>query len=154
MHYISHHLFAPSVSGLSTTQAAVPQPLIAVQGRQIFDSRGNPTVEVDVVTADGTFRAAVPSGASTGKTLPCRAPLPHLRQAINQAQHNAGIYEAMERRDGGSAYVGKGVLGAVSAVNDILGPALIGRDVTAQAEIDTYMVRTWFYSIQTSICHV
>jgi enolase len=46
----------------------------------------------------------------------------------------------MERRDGGSAYVGKGVLGAVSAVNDILGPALIGRDVTAQAEIDTYMV--------------
>ncbi|PKI72530.1 hypothetical protein CRG98_007052, partial [Punica granatum] len=75
-----------------------------VKARQIFDSRGNPTVETDVTLDDGTFaRAAVPSGASTG------------------------IYEALELRDGGSEYLGKGVSKAVENVNTIIGPALVGK---------------------------
>ncbi|KAF4352041.1 hypothetical protein G4B88_027506 [Cannabis sativa] len=80
-----------------------------VKARQIFDSRGNPTVEVDVILSDGTLaRAAVPSGAST---------------------------------DGGSDYLGKGVLKAVENVNSIIGPALIGKDPTEQTKIDNYMVQ-------------
>ncbi|CAN6342574.1 unnamed protein product [Urochloa humidicola] len=79
----------------------------SVKARQIFDSRGNPTVEVDVCCSDGTFaRAAVPSGASTG------------------------VYEALELRDGGSDYLGKGVSKAVNNVNSIIGPALVGKDKT------------------------
>ncbi|KAG5558437.1 hypothetical protein RHGRI_008390 [Rhododendron griersonianum] len=90
----------------------------AVKARQIFDSRGNPTVEVDVTLDDGTLaRAAVPSGASTG------------------------IYEALELRDGGSDYLGKGVLKAVDNVNSIIGPALIGKDPTEQTQIDNFMVQ-------------
>ncbi|CAN6166480.1 unnamed protein product, partial [Urochloa humidicola] len=78
--------------------------ITSVKARQIFDSRGNPTVEVDVGLSDGSFaRAAVPSGASTG------------------------IYEALELRDGGSDYLGKGVLKAVNNVNSIIGPAIIGK---------------------------
>lgn len=89
-----------------------------VKGRQIFDSRGNPTVEVDVILSDGSLaRAAVPSGASTG------------------------IYEALELRDGGSEYLGKGVLKAVENVNTIIGPALVGKDPTEQTKIDNYMVQ-------------
>eukprot|EP00257_Ricinus_communis_P027213 XP_025014627.1 enolase isoform X1 [Ricinus communis] len=89
-----------------------------VKARQIFDSRGNPTVEVDVILSDGTLaRAAVPSGASTG------------------------IYEALELRDGGSDYLGKGVLKAVENVNSIIGPALIGKDPTEQTQIDNFMVQ-------------
>ncbi|BBG98251.1 Enolase [Prunus dulcis] len=85
-----------------------------VKARQIFDSRGNPTVEVDVTLFDGTYaRAAVPSGASTG------------------------IYEALELRDGGSIILGK----AVENVNSIIGPALIGKDPTEQTKIDNYMVQ-------------
>ena len=77
-------------------------PIKAVKARQIFDSRGNPTVEVDLTTDKGLFRAAVPSGASTG------------------------IYEALELRDGDKAnYHGKGVSKAVSNVNDIIAPALV-----------------------------
>ncbi|KAK8485949.1 hypothetical protein V6N11_063562 [Hibiscus sabdariffa] len=90
----------------------------SVKARQIFDSRGNPTVEVDVTLSDGTVaRAAVPSGASTG------------------------IYEALELRDGGSDYLGKGVLKAVENVNTIIGPALVGKDPTEQAKIDNFMVQ-------------
>ncbi|RLN30016.1 enolase 2 [Panicum miliaceum] len=90
----------------------------SVKARQIFDSRGNPTVEVDVCCSDGTFaRAAVPSGASTG------------------------VYEALELRDGGSDYLGKGVSKAVNNVNSIIGPALVGKDPTAQTEIDNFMVQ-------------
>jgi len=90
---------------------------VSVKARQIFDSRGNPTVEVDVCCSDGTFaRAAVPSGASTG------------------------VYEALELRDGGSDYLGKGVLKAVDNVNSIIGPALIGKDPTEQTELDNFMV--------------
>jgi enolase len=84
--------------------------------RQIFDSRGNPTVEVDVRTAAGLFRAAVPSGASTG------------------------AYEALELRDGGKDYMGKGVFTAVKNVNEIIAPALIGKDCREQKELDRIMV--------------
>lgn len=88
----------------------------SLMGREVIDSRGNPTVEVDVITEIGTFRASVPSGASTG------------------------IHEAVELRDGGSRYLGKGVLKAVSNVNDIIGPKLKGYDVTKQIEIDELMI--------------
>ena len=74
--------------------------------RQIFDSRGNPTIEVDVITENLIIgRAAVPSGASTGE------------------------HEAVELRDGGSDYHGKGVLNAVSNINNIISKELVGRSV-------------------------
>lgn len=87
-------------------------------GRQILDSRGNPTVEVDVITTSGILgRAAVPSGASTG------------------------IHEAVELRDGdNSAYLGKGVLKAVANVNSIIDEALRGFDVCDQKAIDTKLI--------------
>jgi enolase len=87
-----------------------------VHARQIFDSRGNPTVEVDVVTEKGLFRAAVPSGASTG------------------------VHEALELRDKGPHYRGKGVQNAVNNVNTVIAPAIIGKDVTQQREIDNLML--------------
>eukprot|EP01125_Pyxidicula_operculata_P000361 TRINITY_DN10408_c0_g1_i1.p1 TRINITY_DN10408_c0_g1~~TRINITY_DN10408_c0_g1_i1.p1 ORF type:complete len:440 (+),score=141.60 TRINITY_DN10408_c0_g1_i1:95-1414(+) len=88
-----------------------------IHARQIYDSRGNPTVEVDVYTAKGLFRAAVPSGASTG------------------------IHEALELRDTTSKdFMGKGVLKAVSNVNDIIAPKLLGKDPTKQNEIDKLML--------------
>jgi len=91
--------------------------ITVVKARQIFDSRGNPTVEVDIHTSNGIkVTAAVPSGASTG------------------------IYEALELRDGGSDYLGKGVSKAVGNVNNIIGPALIGKDPTQQTAIDNFMV--------------
>jgi enolase len=87
--------------------------IASVHARQILDSRGNPTVEVDVVTDGGSSgRAAVPSGASTGS------------------------HEAIERRDGGSDYGGKGVAGAVASVNGELAGALIGHDVHNQRGVD------------------
>lgn len=92
--------------------------IVSIHARQIFDSRGNPTVEVDLTTEDGLFTAAVPSGASTGE------------------------FEALEMRDGGKAYMGKGVLNAVKNVNEIIAPALIGKDVKEQVAIDKYMVET------------
>lgn len=77
----------------------------SVKARQIVDSRGNPTVEVDLIT-DALYRSAVPSGASTG------------------------IYEALELRDGDkSVFGGKGVLNAVKNINEILAPKLVGVDV-------------------------
>jgi enolase len=88
----------------------------SVLAREILDSRGNPTVEVEVSTEDGMFRASVPSGASTG------------------------AYEAVELRDGGDRYLGKGVLKAVANVNGILGPAVKGMDVTNQQAIDDAML--------------
>ncbi|KAF9548527.1 Beta-enolase, partial [Lunasporangiospora selenospora] len=90
-----------------------------VHARQIFDSRGNPTIEVEVSTSKGIFRADVPSGASTG------------------------IHEALELRDGDKdAYVGKGVLKAVENVNKHLGPALIAADIDVknQEEIDRFLI--------------
>jgi len=91
--------------------------IATIHARQILDSRGNPTVEVDVTTDDGFFgRAAVPSGASTGE------------------------HEAVELRDGGKTYMGKGVLNAVKNVNHILAPALIGTSVFEQQHIDQTMI--------------
>ncbi|MEK7468030.1 MAG: phosphopyruvate hydratase [Planctomycetota bacterium] len=90
----------------------------SVHAREILDSRGNPTVECDVVLEDGSFgRAAVPSGASTGER------------------------EAVELRDGeGKRYLGKGVRGAVANVNGVIAPSLKGRDATEQVAIDRHMI--------------
>jgi len=90
--------------------------IVDVYAREILDSRGNPTVEVEVILEDGTYgRAAVPSGASTGQ------------------------YEAVELRDGGDRYLGKGVLKAVENVNEIIAPEIVGLDVREQIEIDNLM---------------
>ena len=117
---------------LSTAAAFAPAPIkrqatllraggdgeiTAVRACEILDSRGNPTVEVEVDTKQGTFRASVPSGASTG------------------------IYEACELRDNDkNRYLGKGCLQAVKNVNDVLGPAVVGKDSSQQREIDQLMI--------------
>ncbi|MGB3541639.1 phosphopyruvate hydratase [Rubrivirga sp.] len=92
--------------------------IASVRARQILDSRGNPTVEVDVITDDGAVgRAAVPSGASTGE------------------------YEAVELRDGDdSVYMGKGVLKAVENVNETIAPEVIGLDVLDQPALDALLI--------------
>src|SRR5713101_5446081 len=89
-----------------------------IHGREILDSRGNPTVEVDVTLVDGSFgRAAVPSGASTG------------------------VHEAWELRDGDAkVFVGKGVSKAVANVNDVLARELSGMDALDQAAVDRRMI--------------
>ena len=85
----------------------------AVGAREILDSRGNPTIEVEVALDDGTIgRAAVPSGASTG------------------------AFEAVELRDGGDRYGGKGVQNAVTGVLDVIGPELVGFDASEQRLVD------------------
>jgi enolase len=89
----------------------------AIHARQILDSRGNPTVEVDVITEDGAMgRAAVPSGASTG------------------------VHEAVELRDGDSFYMGKGVQLAVANINEVIAPEILGMFVADQAAIDQVMI--------------
>ncbi|MEG2447443.1 MAG: phosphopyruvate hydratase [Bacilli bacterium] len=89
-----------------------------VKGREVLDSRGNPTVEVEVILEDGTLgRAIVPSGASTGER------------------------EALELRDGGSRYLGKGVMTAVNNVNTVLRDLVIGMDAYNQQEVDYAMIR-------------
>ena len=91
--------------------------IVDIHGRQILDSRGNPTVEVDVTLADGTTgTAAVPSGASTG------------------------VHEALELRDGGDAYMGKGVQQAVANINDKIADELIGMDGLDQIAVDQRML--------------
>lgn len=92
--------------------------IVSVLGREVLDSRGNPTVEVDVLTESGAFgRAAVPSGASTGEN------------------------EALELRDGDKGrYLGKGVLKAVANINDTIAPALLGANVLEQTEIDAKLL--------------
>ena len=91
--------------------------ILDIHARQIFDSRGNPTVEVDVITENGVLgRAAVPSGASTGE------------------------HEAVELRDGGDNFMGKGVLKAVKNVNDIISEEVIGYSVFEQNTIDQLMI--------------
>ena len=105
--------FAPETNQNINTMSSIAK----IHARQILDSRGNPTVEVDVTTDNGFFgRAAVPSGASTGE------------------------HEAVELRDGGDAYMGKGVLNAVKNVNNILAPALLGTSVFEQELIDKTMI--------------
>ena len=93
------------------------QKIKSIKAREIIDSRGNPTVEVDLGTNLGIFRASVPSGASKGK------------------------YEAVELRDGGKRYHGMGVLKAVNNVNKIITPKLKGKDVTRQKEIDELLIK-------------
>ncbi len=91
--------------------------IVDVAGREILDSRGNPTVEVDVHLEDGSFgRAAVPSGASTG------------------------AHEAVELRDGGKRYLGKGVTKAVEAVNGEIAETIVGLDAEEQIEIDSTLI--------------
>jgi len=90
--------------------------ITAVNARWILDSRGNPTVEVELTTADGTFRADVPSGASTGEN------------------------EACELRDGGARFLGKGVDKAVENVKTVIGPAILGKDTRNVKELDDLMI--------------
>ena len=92
--------------------------IASVKAREIMDSRGFPTVEADITLTNGNvYSAAVPSGASTG------------------------VYEALEMRDGDkNRFLGKGCLNAVKNVNDIIGPALAGKNCTKQEEIDRFMV--------------
>ena len=92
--------------------------IIDVYAREVLDSRGNPTVEVEVETESGAFgRAIVPSGASTGE------------------------HEAVELRDGDkNRYLGKGVLKAVENVNEIIAPEIVGYDVTDQLLIDKLLI--------------
>jgi enolase len=91
----------------------------SIKAREILDSRGNPTIEVDLVTKDGLFRAAVPSGASTG------------------------VHEALELRDGDeSRYLGKGVMKAVDNVNNEISKIIVGMDPEKQKDIDDAMIKT------------
>uniref|UniRef100_A0AC34R6K1 Phosphopyruvate hydratase n=1 Tax=Panagrolaimus sp. JU765 TaxID=591449 RepID=A0AC34R6K1_9BILA len=99
--------------------SCLKMPIVRIFARQIYDSRGNPTVEVDLTTDKGVFRAAVPSGASTG------------------------VHEALELRDKDpKVHLGKGVLTAVANINDKIAPALIAKnlDVTEQTAIDKFML--------------
>lgn len=91
--------------------------ILKIKARQVFDSRGNPTVEAEVLTDKGLFRAIVPSGASTGS------------------------HEALELRDNEKDYHGKGVLKAVSNVNEIIAPKLLGLNPVNQNEIDRIMIQ-------------
>lgn len=95
----------------------LPPTIRSIFAYQVFDSRGNPTVAVEVTTDFGTDVAMVPSGASTG------------------------AYEALELRDGGDDYMGKGVQKVVKNVNEIIAPSLVGMNVCNQEEIDTKMIK-------------
>ena len=88
----------------------------SIQARQILDSRGNPTIEVECETMAGVFIDSVPSGASTGER------------------------EAMELRDGGEKFGGKGVLKAIQNINEIIAPRLIGMNVCEQRHLDELMI--------------
>ncbi|MFA5763915.1 MAG: phosphopyruvate hydratase [archaeon] len=92
--------------------------IINIKAREVLDSRGNPTIEAEVITENGLFRSIVPSGASTG------------------------IYEALELRDGDSRYGGKGVLKAVKNVNEKIAPLLNGMDCEQQKELDAKMIES------------
>jgi len=106
---------APKAAGAAS---GTSHKIMQVRAREIFDSRGNPTVEVDLCTEYALFRAAVPSGASTG------------------------IYEALELRDGDKGrLLGKGVLKAVANVNELIAPKILGMDVRDQKKIDEMMVQ-------------
>jgi Enolase len=105
------------------------EEIAAIHARQIIDSRGNPTIEVDVTTENGAFgRAAVPSGASTGER------------------------EALELRDGDKkVYGGKGVLKAVKNVNEIIAPKLVGMNVFEQVKIDETMGLPYLFLIHKAL---
>merc|ERR1719353_2749481 len=110
-------LSRPARTSMVRADAPAMAAITSVKAREVIDSRGNPTCEVDLVTENGMFRASVPSGASTG------------------------IYEALELRDGDKGrYMGKGCLKAVGYINDVIAPALKGKDPTQQAALDKMMV--------------
>eukprot|EP00529_Nitzschia_sp_RCC80_P023193 CAMPEP_0113453192 /NCGR_PEP_ID=MMETSP0014_2-20120614/7233_1 /TAXON_ID=2857 /ORGANISM="Nitzschia sp." /LENGTH=460 /DNA_ID=CAMNT_0000344583 /DNA_START=80 /DNA_END=1462 /DNA_ORIENTATION=+ /assembly_acc=CAM_ASM_000159 len=112
--------FSRTAARKASTAAAGKRMMSAITGvnaREIIDSRGNPTVEVDITTATGTYTASCPSGASTG------------------------IYEAHELRDGGSRYLGKGCLTAVENAKTVLADAVIGIDAADQRAIDDAMLK-------------
>jgi len=112
--------FSRTIARKASTGVASKRMMSAitgVQAREIIDSRGNPTVEVDITTNTGTYTASVPSGASTG------------------------IYEAHELRDGGNRYLGKGCLKAVENTNTVLADAVIGIDAADQRAIDEAMLK-------------
>ena len=116
--HFSHTIFFAALHRAVSSRAG-PVAMATIEkvfARQIYDSRGNPTVEVDMVVDGVMSRASVPSGASTG------------------------AYEAVELRDGGDRYMGKGVLTAVANVNDKIAPKLVGMDPTDQAAIDGAMI--------------
>eukprot|EP00746_Dinoflagellata_sp_MGD_P006094 gnl/MRDRNA2_/MRDRNA2_111846_c0_seq1.p1 gnl/MRDRNA2_/MRDRNA2_111846_c0~~gnl/MRDRNA2_/MRDRNA2_111846_c0_seq1.p1 ORF type:complete len:608 (-),score=139.83 gnl/MRDRNA2_/MRDRNA2_111846_c0_seq1:78-1901(-) len=104
---------AVQTAGLAADEKA---KIISVVGREVLDSRGNPTVEATLTTGYGTFTASAPSGASTG------------------------AYEALELRDGGSRYMGKGVEKAVSNVNTVIAPEIVGKDSRLLSVLDELMV--------------
>lgn len=106
--------------------------ITAIHGRQILDSRGNPTVEADVIVENGVRgRAAVPSGASTG------------------------THEALELRDGDQRrFNGKSVQKAVAAINEVLAPVLQGKEVTAQTELDLTMQELDGTENKLSLIHI
>src|SRR5512138_2888098 len=111
-----HALLAPaSTARIGHAMTAI----VDILGREILDSRGNPTVEVDVLLEDGSFgRAAVPSGASSG------------------------AHEAVELRDtNNKRYLGKGTAGAVKNVNEKIAPKVKGIDATCQEELDRLMIK-------------
>ena len=89
----------------------------SIKGREILDSRGYPTIEVALATESGIYIASVPSGTSTGK------------------------YEAKELRDGGDRYLGLGVQKAIENINQIIAPALCGKNPQEQQEIDNLMIK-------------
>merc|ERR1719353_2472176 len=110
-------LSRPARTSMVRADAPAMAAITSVKAREVIDSRGNPTCEVDLHTENGMFRASVPSGASTG------------------------IYEALELRDGDKGrYMGKGCLKAVGYINDVIAPALKGKDPTQQAALDKMMV--------------
>ena len=112
--------FSRTIASKASTNGTSKRMMSAITGvkaREIIDSRGNPTVEVDITTAGGTFTASVPSGASTG------------------------IYEAHELRDGGSRFLGKGCMKAVENVNTVLADAVMGMDCADQRAIDDAMLK-------------
>ena len=112
--------FSRTAARKASTAAAGKRMMSAITGvnaREIIDSRGNPTVEVDITTATGTYTASCPSGASTG------------------------IYEAHELRDGGSRYLGKGCSKAVENAKTVLADAVIGIDAADQRAIDEAMLK-------------
>jgi enolase len=113
---LSKSLFKKSTQDIVKSSIRNIVTIKSCHGREVIDSRGNPTVEVDLHTTQGIFRASVPSGASTG------------------------IHEAVELRDGGKRYKGKGVLKAISNVNNIISPGIKGMDVTKQGDIDDFMI--------------
>lgn len=116
MKMISRNGAALRTSWKAASQRNMMSTIVSIKGREVIDSRGNPTVEADLVTEDGLFRAIVPSGASTG------------------------MYEACELRDGGDRYMGKGVENAVKSVNEIFAKELKGMNVVDQQAIDDKMI--------------